>query len=543
MPTLKIDGREVTVEKGRTVIQACEQLGIEVPRYCYHPGLRVVGSCRMCMVEVEKMPKLMIACNTTATDDMVVSTQTPKVKEARRSVLEFLLLNHPLDCPVCDRAGECELQNYYMKFGLHNSRLHENKMKRKKAFPIGTHVILDQERCVLCSRCIRFTDEVSKSHELGIFNKGTWSEVNVYPGRQLENKYSGNVVDICPVGALLDRDFRYQMSVWYLKESFSVCPGCSTGCNIRIQYNLTRSYKIPGRRVLRLKPRFNEQVNRYWMCDEGRYNYKWIDLDRIEKPLVHQEDGLKPVAWSEILLHVVQQIKQTIEQHGFASVGVIPSPQMTNEELYLVRKIFFDHLKVPLLPFSVPPKLNATQDNFLIKKDKNPNTLGAELILSEQKGLPVQTVLEMAKAGRLKLLYIFHSNLVEEYGVNRVNEALDAVDTVIYHGTNQSPIVDFSTFVMAAATYAEKEGTFTNFQGRVQRIFPAVPPLAESKPTLEILRDLGTALGVVIPSAAAQEVFRELSSKIPAFREMDYDTIGLSGQMIKQTPEPAVAAD
>ncbi len=543
MPTLKIDGREVTVEKGRTIIQACEQLGIEVPRYCYHPGLRVVGSCRMCMVEVEKMPKLMIACNTTATDDMVVSTQTTKVKEARRSVLEFLLLNHPLDCPVCDRAGECELQNYYMKFGLHNSRLHENKMKRKKAFPIGPHVILDQERCVLCSRCIRFTDEISKSHELGIFNKGTWSEVNVFPGHQLENKYSGNVVDICPVGALLDRDFRYQMSVWYLKDSFSVCPGCSTGCNIRIQYNLTRSYKIPGRRVLRLKPRFNEQVNRYWMCDEGRYNYKWIDADRIEEPLVHQEDGWKPVGWGEILKHLAEQIKQTMEQHGPASVGIIPSPQMTNEELYLVRKIFYDHLKIPLLHFSIPSKPNATQDNFLIKKDKNPNTLGAELILPEQKGLPVEAVLEAAKAGMLKLLYIFHSNLVEEFGQPRVGEALDQVDTVVYHGTNRSAILDFSTFVVPAATYAEKDGTFTNFQGRVQRIFPALSPLAESRPTLEILRDLGTALGVGIPSAASAEVFRELGSKIPAFGEMNYDTIGLSGQLIKQTPEPAVAAD
>ncbi len=543
MPTLKIDGREATVEKGRTIIQVCEQLGIEVPRYCYHPGLRVVGSCRMCMVEVEKMPKLMIACSTMVTDDMVVSTQTPKVKEARRSVLEFLLLNHPLDCPVCDRAGECELQNYYMKFGLHDSRLHENKMKRKKAFPIGPHVILDQERCVLCSRCIRFTDEVSKTHELGIFNKGTWSEVNVFPGRQLENKYSGNVVDICPVGALLDRDFRYQMSVWYLKDSFSVCPGCSMGCNIRVQYNLTRSYKIPGRRILRLKPRFNEQVNRYWMCDEGRYNYKWIDLNRIEQPLVHDEEGLKPVEWSQILTHVVEQIKQTIEQHGPASVGVIPSPQMTNEELYLVRKIFFDHLKIPLLHFFIQPKPDATQDNFLIKKDKNPNTLGAELILSEQKGLPVEAVLEMAKTGLLKVLYIFHSNLVEHFGLKFVSEALDHVDTVIYHGTNHSEILDLATFAIPAATYAEKEGTFTNFQGRVQRIFPAVAPLAESRPTLEILRDLGKALGVEIPSAQASDVFRELGSKIPAFSGMDYNTIGLSGQVIKQAPEPAVAAD
>ena len=355
MPIITIDGREVTVEKGRTLIQACEQLGIEVPRYCYHPGLRVVGSCRMCLVEIEKSPKLQIACNTVAGDGMIVHTNSEQVQEARRSVLEFLLLNHPLDCPVCDRAGECELQNYYMKFAQHNSRLHENKAKKKKAFPIGPHVILDQERCVLCSRCIRFTDEVSKTGELGIFNKGTWSEVNIYPGRQLDNKYSGNVVDICPVGALLDRDFRYQMSVWYLKETQSVCPGCSTGCNTRIHWNTTRTYKTGGRRILRLKPRYNEAVNKYWMCDEGRYNYKWLEQDRIKTPLIHVQSQHNPAPWNTILQEVAGKIKDTLAEHGPSSVAVIPSPQMTDEELYLVRKIFFDHLKTPLLHYHIRP--------------------------------------------------------------------------------------------------------------------------------------------------------------------------------------------
>ena len=208
MPTLKIDGQEITAEKNKTVIQVLDQLELEIPRYCYHPGLPVVGSCRMCMIEVEKMPKLQIACNTAVQDGMVVWTQTDKVKEARRSVLEFLLLNHPLDCPVCDQAGDCELQNYYLKFGLYNSRLHEDKLKKKKATPIGPYVILDQERCVLCTRCVRFTDVISKTGELGVFNKGTWAEIDIYPGRELNNKYSGNVVDICPVGALLDRDYR-----------------------------------------------------------------------------------------------------------------------------------------------------------------------------------------------------------------------------------------------------------------------------------------------------------------------------------------------
>lgn len=539
MPKFKLDGQELTVDQGRTIIQACEQAGIEIPRYCYHPGLRVVGSCRMCMVEVEKMPKLQIACNTPVAEGMVVWTNTDKVKAARRSVLEFLLLNHPLDCPVCDRAGECDLQNYYMKFGQHDSRTRENKNKKKKAFPIGPHVILDQERCVLCSRCIRFAADVSKTGELGIFNRGTWSEVDVYPGRQLDNKYSGNVVDICPVGALLDRDFRYQISVWYLKQQNSVCPGCSTGCNMRIHYNLDRPHKAHGRRVFRLKPRFNEHVNKYWMCDEGRYNYKWIDLERVKHPMVHEQDGMKESTWSTVLPVVAEQIKKTIEQYGPTSIGIIPSPQMTNEELYLVRKIFFDELKIPMLHFTVPNKPDATSDNLLIKADKNPNTKGAELILPEQKDHTVEAILDLARSGHMKLIYIFHTNPVDYWGRDAVREALNMVHTVVYQGTNESELLQFCTYVMAAATYAEKEGTFTNFQGRVQRIFPAMKPLAEARTSLEILRDLARLLGVNVASAQASDVFDELAASNPAFSGINYGNIGLSGKLIQ---EPSAAA-
>jgi NADH-quinone oxidoreductase subunit G len=541
MPTLKIDGREVTVEKGRTVIQACEQLGIEVPRYCYHPGLRVVGSCRMCLVDVEKLPKLQIACNTPANDDMVVWTQNDTVKEARRSVLEFLLLNHPLDCPVCDRAGECELQNYYMKFAQHNSRLMENKVKKKKAFPIGPHVMLDQERCVLCSRCIRFTSEVSQTGELGIFNRGTYSEVNIYPGRELNNNYSGNVVDICPVGALLDRDFRYQMSVWYLKEQLSVCPGCSNGCNIRVHYNLDRLYKTEGRRVLRLKPRFNEHVNRYWMCDEGRYNYKHLDVDRLEEPQIRDGDALKSSEWDDSIAKVAGWIKTTIDTHGPDSVAVLASPQMTNEELFWIRKLFYEHLKISNLAFAIPPKPDATSDNFLLKKDKNPNTKGAELILSERTDQAVMSVLDSAMAGKIKFFYIFHFNLFDAFG-DSASQALNAADTVIFQGTNSNPVLNHADAVLPAAAYVEKEGTFTNFQGRVQRIFTAVLPLKRSRPSLEILHDLAKALGLTLPAPDASSIFDSLASENAAFRGLNYTLIGLSGKLVNQ-PESAVAAD
>jgi NADH-quinone oxidoreductase subunit G len=543
MPTAKIDGREVTVEKGRTIIQVCEQLGIEVPRYCYHPGLRIVGSCRMCLVQVEKMPKLQVACSTPVQDGMVVWTNTEEVQQARRSVLEFLLLNHPLDCPVCDRSGECELQNFYFKHALHSSRLRENKMKRRKAYPIGPHVILDQERCVLCSRCVRFTKEVTKTGELGIFNKGTWSEINIFPGKELNNNYSGNVVDICPVGALLDRDFRYQMSVWFLKEGLSICPGCSNGCNIRIHYALDRPYKAQGRRVMRLKPRYNENVNRWWMCDEGRYNYRWIDLDRIEEPALHSQQGMQPVEWNTIIGSIAEKIRKTIDQHGPGSVGVVASPRMTNEELFLARKIFYEKLNIPLLHFAAPPAPNAAEDDFLLKKDKNPNSRGAELILSEQQGMPVEAIVERAREGKLRLIYVFHANLVEAFGMDRVREAMNMVDTVIYQGSNNNEFLQFTSFVLAEATYAEKDGTFTNFQGRVQRIFQAIPPLTRSRASVEILADLGKALGIEMPAVSAPDVFLEMASRIPAFAGMSYATIGLSGQPVRQEPHSAAAAD
>ena len=234
MPTLTIDGKPITVEAGTRVIEAARRLGIEVPFYCYHPGLTIPANCRICMVEIEKFPKPQVACYTECQDGMVVRTDTDKIKETRRHILEFLLINHPLDCPVCDQAGECWLQDYYLRYGLYDARFYEEKVKKPKAVPIGPNVMLDAERCILCSRCVRFTDEISKTSELGIVNRGDHSEIAVSPEKELDNPYSGNVVDICPVGALTDRDFRFKCRVWYLQKADSICPGCARGCNIEI---------------------------------------------------------------------------------------------------------------------------------------------------------------------------------------------------------------------------------------------------------------------------------------------------------------------
>ncbi len=306
MPKLTIDGKEIEVAAGTTIIQAADQMGISIPRYCYHPALPVSGNCRICMVEVEKAPKLQIACYTPVADGMVVKTNSPKVLEVRKTVLEFLLVNHPVDCPVCDQAGECKLQDYYMEHGKYNSRLADVKVKKeKKAFSIGPNVMLDQERCILCTRCVRFTDTVTKTSELGVFNRGDHSQLDVYPGKQVDNNYAGNVVDICPVGALTDKDFRFKCRVWYLDHTKSVCPGCSMGCNINIDWDKNRPHQQKKDRVMRLKPRLNPDVNDHWMCDVGRYNYHFIDENRLQTPQLKND----LISWDQAIATIAAMLE------------------------------------------------------------------------------------------------------------------------------------------------------------------------------------------------------------------------------------------
>jgi len=254
MPTVEVDGQRIEVEDGVTVIEAADRLGIEIPHYCWHPGLTIAGNCRMCLVEIEKSPKLQIACNTRVTDGMVVHTKSEKTQTAQKAVLEFLLINHPIDCPICDQAGECKLQEYYMDYDRQDSRVPlSGKVHKAKAIPIGPHIMLDQERCVLCSRCIRFLDEVTKTHELAFYERGDHNVLALAPGKTLDNPYSTNVADICPVGALTNRDFRFRARVWYLERTESLCTGCANGCNVEI-------YHREGR-IFRYMPRFNPDVN------------------------------------------------------------------------------------------------------------------------------------------------------------------------------------------------------------------------------------------------------------------------------------------
>lgn len=536
MPTITIDGKQIEVAKGTTVIQAAEQLGINLPRYCYHPGLSIVGQCRICLVEIEKIPKLQVACYTQASEGMAVHTQSPKAVRGRKDVLEFLLVNHPLDCPVCDQAGECFLQEYYMKHGQYDSKMVEDKNKKHKALDIGPHVMLDSERCILCTRCVRFCDEISKSNELGIFNRGDHAELLQYPGRKLDNPYSVNTVDICPVGALTEKDFRFEARVWYLKQTDSICPGCSTGCNIFVHANTVRDHHAEGRRVVRLKPRFNAEVNKWWMCDFGRYSHTPVnDSSRIAAPMLKQGDReWVETTWEVAIEAATEKIKKALTQRNSGQIGIWASPQMTNEDLFVLRQ-FAQKIGVNQIAVIVNPKEKSFSDEFLIREDKNPNTRGV-IALGYDVDIQVsRNLYNLAFDSNLAVLIIFHHDLTVGFDPELLASTLSKVPCIIFIGPNRNPTSDLAHILLPAAAWPEKDGTFTNFSGRVQRINKALEPLGDARPEWMILKRLGKALGESFSYLEAEDVFEALSRAVPAFHSLSYEAIGSSGVLLRDS--------
>jgi len=531
MPKLTVDGQPVEVPAGTNLIETARRLGIEVPHYCYHPGLPIAGACRLCMVDLEKAPRPTIACNTQAADGMVVMTQTPRVLELRRSVMEWHLINHPLDCPVCDQAGECWLQIYYMQHGLYEPRMIDDKVHKPKAVPIGPHVMLDAERCILCSRCVRFCDTITKTGELGIFNRGDHSELGLFPGTSLDNAYSGNVVDICPVGALTDRDFRFQARVWYLDRAKSVCPGCARGCNIEVHTNTKRAHHAQGRRVVRLKPRFNPDVNQWWICDEGRYGFGQVDAPtRLERPELREGGPARPLTWEEAVAAVADGLRAA----GPAGTGVLFSSRMSNEDLWLARRLFVDTLGAAHADFRVPPRMPGSQDDLLRVADKTPNSRGAELLGCGRAGAADgRHVLDAARAGRLRLLWVFDHDLLDSgWPQAEVEEALARVEGVVFQGPNANGTSARAHVVLPSAAWVEREGTWTNVAGRVQRFWRAVLPRGDARPDWEILAAVARALGQDWQPLRAANVFRDLAAATPGFAELSYRTLADHGASV-----------
>ena len=481
------------------------------------------------MVKVEKAPRLMTACSTYVQDGMVIDTRADEIQEARRQVLEFLLLNHPVDCPVCDQAGECWLQDYYMAFGRYRKRYFEPRIRRQKAKPIGPRVILDQERCILCTRCIRFCNEIVRSPQLGLFNRGNRTVVDVFPGQELKNDYSGNVVDVCPVGALLDRDFRFRARVWFLKRTRSICPGCATGCNIYIDWCEDKPYLDHGRRVFRLKPRYNPDVNQFWMCDDGRYDYRWIDDNRLARPLHRTDRGLEPVSWDVALQSIGSHLSEIIENQRQARIAVFLSPRLSTEELFLGWRLFHEELGIPNVHFRMPSR-NDKHDDFLIRPDKYPNARAAELLGIGNDAPEPTTLIERATQGAFDLIWFIGWNPVRCFGESTVKAAFEATPVVILQTSNESPSLNYAHWILPASPYAEKNGTFVNAMNRLQRFERAVHTYKESRPDWVIFCEVARTLGqehLVFPDEAS--IFKAMARTVPLFNGLDFDQIGFFG--------------
>lgn len=524
MPKITIDGRDIEVAAGTTIIQAAEKLGMFVPHYCYHPGLPIAGSCRMCLVEVEKAPKLQIACYTFATEGMVVHTTTDQVKVARQAILEFLLANHPLDCPVCDQAGECKLQEFYMQFGRYDSTFLEDKLKKHKAIPVGPNIILDSERCILCSRCTRFVDEITHTHELGIFNRGHYSELLPTEGMTVDNPYSGCLADICPVGALTDRDFRFKVRVWYLSKTESVCHGCARGCSIDIHTNRRRPHHNEGKLIARYKPRHNQDVNGYWMCDAGRYSYKEIESDsRVAEPML---EGT-PATWTEALSRLDAEINRVVAAHGIKSVAVIAPPTLSNEEYWGLKRLIRDGMKIESIAHRCPPDPAGVEDELLRKADLYPNTFGAEKIIGSST--TSESVLESCGHGSVKMLIAIGGAFVMSMSEDQFAKAMTKVECLVAIRTHRSVVTDRARIVLPMSTYAETDGTVTNFAGHVQRFRAAIEPIGESRPLLTILAGLAARLEMPSAPRDAEPCFEELSQSVEYFRRLNYRELGRTG--------------
>ncbi len=521
MPTFTINGMTATVENGTTILTAAKQLGIEIPHYCYHPRLSIAGNCRMCLVEVEKFPKLQVACNTVVTEGMVVRTDTEKVKKAVTGVLELMLIHHPVDCPICDQAGECGLQNYYMKFGLHKSRYAlEDKVHKKKCQDIGGQIVMDAERCILCARCVRFLREVTKTGELDIFQRGNHSEISFFPGKPLDNNYTGNLADICPVGALTSKDFRFRCRVWFLENVESICTGCATGCNVDAYYRKDVLY--------RLKPRENEAVNKSWMCDFGRLEYRKANEDRLLVPSLREGDRSVATAWNAVLFRTALALRQAVESHGAGSVAVIASPRSSNEELFLVRKLAREVLKTEAVGFTSRTPGDRFSDDFLIRADKNPNSRGAQLLGFSEDGF--ERIVGAISGGKIRGLLLFGSVLAD-FEDARIASLLSGVPFVAQVGTNDGPVSRAAHAVLPSASFAERGGTFTNFAGRVQRFRAGFAPRGRAKSDLEILVSLANQLGAGWSYAGEASVFDALAAQEPPFAGMSYESLGFQGQV------------
>lgn len=546
MPKFLLNDNEVEFKQGQTIIQAAKEAGVEIPHFCWHPSLSVSGNCRVCLVEVEKMPKLVIACSTLATEGMVVKVDSEKALAARNAVMEFLLINHPLDCPICDEAGECKLQDYAYKHGKGESRFEEMKTRKDKRVELGPHIVFDGDRCISCSRCIRFSDEIAGENQLTFVKRGDRVTITTFPGKKFDNPYTLNTTDICPVGALTSKEFRFSTRVWEMSSTKSICIGCSRGCNTEIW--------VRNNKVMRLTPRFNDKVNNYWMCDRGRVEtFEFVNAEsRIDGPMIREDGFLRQAEWDEAAKEAVKRLKK----YKASEIAFIGSAFATCEDNYSMVKLA-KSLGVSNIDFvrHIKP---GDSDKILITEDKAPNSLGAETVGVKPgaNGLDFEKILQAVRSKNVKALFILDDDIAALSG--EIESTLMKLELLIVHSSNFNKTTELADIIFPASTYAEKNGTFINLNGMIQRIRPAVATAEmdraldgmersrwdkfgtkfdrwakghkyDAKPGWQICGMIYTNLGHKSKTEMAEEVFSELASQIPVFKGLDYDMIGEAG--------------
>ncbi len=544
MVNVQIDGRWIQVPKGTRMIEACKLAEQEVPHYCYHPKLSSPGNCRMCMVEmgmpprlapgqdpvynedgyqeIQWMPRTVIACANTVAENMGIRTTSDVVKKARKTVLEFLLINHPLDCPICDKAGECRLQEFSVEHGQGESRFKEEKVKKPKNVKIGPRVRLDDERCIMCDRCIRFMDEVADDPVLGFYGRGTYTTVGVFPGRELDNNYSLNVTDLCPVGALTSNDFRFKMRTWFLKETPSIDTHCGTGININIW---TR-----GNKIFRITPRQNDDVNSCWMPDCHRLNYTCpTDDDRITSCLIKADGTHEETCWNK----AVSAAADAIKQFKPSEIAIIASGRQTNEELFMMRALAAE---IETSEIAIVPRVKES-DDMLIAADRNPNSTGASLILDisniEERFASVK---KKIKDGTIKAVISASEDLTGAAGLTK--EEIDDLELLIAITCKTSATAKAADLIFPGAGPAEKRGSMVNITGRLQKLNAACTPPGDARSDWEIITDLLLALSGDLPEtgpSSIEAVFDDIATTVDTFKGLRLTSIPDNGQTIIET--------
>jgi NADH-quinone oxidoreductase subunit G len=522
---ITLNGVTADVPKNLRIIEAAEELGVGIAHYCYHPGLSAPAMCRMCLVEVEGAPKLAPACVTPVAEGQVIHTESERARMARQGTLEFYLLNHPLDCPICDKSGECKLQDYTHAEGRRHGRSIEPKRVLGQD-DFGGDILYDGDRCIMCTRCVRFMREVAQDDRLCVVQRGHRSVIDTFFEHGVEgNIWAGNITDICPVGALLSKDFLHKARVWDLDHNASICPSCTQGCNIRLE---TRDNL-----VMRIKPRPNADVNSYWMCDYGRYRYEWINVaDRVEAPLVRSNDGsLATASWQQAMLALIERLRSA--RAAGAALTVIGSPVHGNEDNGMLARLAAvlgggdrafhaeradDEVVCPGFP------------KLARRRDLAANVRGLEVLgFSRLDAVPAA-----APAGIVVVLGDVLAGQPADWGA--------AADLLVVLTAQQNAAVAGADFVLPAATFAEADGTFTNFEGRVQRFWPAVHPPPLARPAWQILGVLLAGIEDGTAPATAGDAFLRLGDWHPEFAGLSYDVIGSRGAVINETVQLPAAA-